>query len=336
LAIGLDRALEAERWGGLRADGVERSRRFTWQNVARLQRELYEAVLAPDRSAAELDPEVLVVAYGSPDGLDECLDGLAGEFSITVVDNSSLAETRLVAVRHGARYVDAGGNRGFAGGVNLGLNALASAGQGEHDVLLLNPDARLVPSGVRRMSDVLHAAPRIAAVGATQTDPHTGARVRVWWPFPTPWGAWIEAIGLGSLRRRRDFAIGSALLLRASAIEQIGQLDERFFLYAEETDWQRRARRLGWDIRVAAVDATHEGGGTGGDPAVREGHFYASAERYIRKHYGSIGWQVYRAANVLGASARAAVLTGDRGAAASRRRDLFLRGPIASLNKRAA
>ena len=55
-----------------------------------------------------------------------------------------------------------------------------------------------------------------------------------------------------------------------------------------------RARRLGWDIRVARVNATHEGGGTGGDARVREAHFYASAELYIRKHFGTLGWQIYR------------------------------------------
>jgi GT2 family glycosyltransferase len=152
----------------------------------------------------------------------------------------------------------------------------------------------------------------------------------VWWPFPTPWGACVEAIGLGSLRRREDFAIGSILMLRRDALEQIGPLDERFFLYAEETDWQFRARKLGWTIEVADVAATHEGGGTGGDPTVREAHFYGSAERYVRKHYGAAGWQIYRLANVAGAAVRGVLLPGERGAAARRRRAIFARGPVAS------
>jgi GT2 family glycosyltransferase len=187
---------------------------------------------------------------------------------------------------------------------------------------------------VLQMQMQLHAASHVAAIGASQTEPGTGASVRVWWPFPTPLGAWIEAVGLGGLRRRPDFAIGSVLLLRREAIDAVGYLDERFFLYAEETDWQFRARRAGWDIAVADVDATHEGGGTGGDPSVRESYFYGSAERYIRKHYGASGWQAYRVANILGAAVRGVALRGDRGAAARRRGRIFRHGPIAAEARR--
>jgi len=329
LAAAIERVLDPGSWGAHRAAGLARSARFTWQNVATLQRELYESVLGDADAGATAGPHVLIVAYGSPDPLVGCLAELGDGLPVTIVDNSSLPETRELAERHGADYVDAGANLGFAGGVNLGLDTIEAAGDGERDVLLLNPDARLGREGVDRMHELLHSRPRLAAVGATQTEPETGARVRVWWPFPTPAGAWIEAVGLGGLRRSHDFAIGSALLLRRAALDDIGRLDERFFLYAEETDWQRRARSRGWDIAVADVDATHEGAGTGGDPRVRERHFYGSAERYIRKHYGTGGWQLYRAGTFLGAAARGAVLPGERGAAARRRAALFRHGPVA-------
>jgi glycosyltransferase involved in cell wall biosynthesis/GT2 family glycosyltransferase len=328
LAAAVDEALVPDRWAQLRKSGLERSSRFTWDAVAIQQREMYDDVLG--RQVDGRGPEALVVAYGPPDGLDECLIALGGEIPVTVVDNSSLPDTRDVAERRGARYVDAGGNRGFAGGVNLGLRALAEAGLADRDVLLLNPDARIGPDAVRTMHRALRDGARVAAVGVTQTEPDSGERVRVWWPFPSPWGAWIEAVGLSALNRRRDFAIGSALLLNAQALAQLGALDERFFLYAEETDWQYRARRHGWRIRVVDADATHEGAGTGGDPSVREGHFFASGELYIRKHYGNAGWQLFRAAGVVGALVRAVLLQGERGAGARRRLRLFLRGPVAA------
>ena len=327
LERGILEALEPDRWKELRARGLDRAQRFSWQNVAALQRSMYQSILAAPSVAA--DPHVLIVAYGAPETLEGCLDALGSGLAVTVVDNSSLALTREVAERHGARYVDAGRNRGFAGGVNLGLEIIEEAGHGDRDVLLLNPDARLSVEAARRMQRVLHSRRRLAAVGATQTEPASGAGVRVWWPFPTPWGAWIEAAGLGVLRRRHDFAIGSVLLLKRAALDDIGCLDERFFLYSEETDWQRRAHDRGWRIAVADVPATHEGAGTGGDPRVRERHFFASAERYIRKHYGAAGWQVYRAGMVAGAVARGAVLPGERGMAARRRARIFARGPVA-------
>ncbi|MGA0567128.1 glycosyltransferase [Rathayibacter sp. KR2-224] len=329
LADAIARALEPTCWADLRARGLQRSVRFTWENVASMQKAMYESVLGGGDAGAAQDPHVLIVAYGSPAPLEGCLAELGSGLPVTIVDNSSLPETRTLAERHGARYVDAGRNLGFAGGVNLGLETIEACGEGTRDVLLLNPDARISPEGVRTMHELLHSAQRRAAVGATQTDPETGAGVRVWWPFPTPAGAWIEAVGLGGLRRRRDFAIGSALLLRREALQEVGRLDERFFLYAEETDWQRRARSRGWDIAVADVAATHEGGGTGGDPRQRERHFYGSAERYIRKHYGPAGWQLYRAGTLVGAAVRGSVLPGERGAAARRRAALFRHGPVA-------
>jgi glycosyltransferase involved in cell wall biosynthesis/GT2 family glycosyltransferase len=331
LERGMEAALEPGEWKRLRALGLAHSRDFTWSKIAAEQAELYAtAIGAAEQPVRRPDPQVLIVAYGSPDLLADCLDTLGPAFPVTVVDNSSLQRAREIAEAHGARYIDAGANLGFAGGVNLGLASIAEREIADADVLLLNPDARIDEPAVRRMQAALHESPRAAAVGATQTEPATGNRVRVWWPFPTPWGACVEAIGLGALRRREDFAIGSILMLRHDALDQIGPLDERFFLYAEETDWQFRARKLGWTIEVADVAATHEGGGTGGDPTVREAHFYGSAERYVRKHYGTAGWQVYRLANVAGAAVRGVLLPGERGAAARRRRAIFARGPVAS------
>jgi len=150
------------------------------------------------------------------------------------------------------------------------------------------------------------------------------------WPFPTPLRAWVEAAGLGRLGSQADYVIGSVLLLRAEALGQVGPFDEAFFLYAEETDWARRAAYLGWrHALVPSVTATHLGAATSSDPLRRDRHFYASQERYLRKHHGALGWQVARAAQLIGAAARSVVLPGERGEAARRRADLLRHGPLA-------
>lgn len=323
LATAIGDSLEPSTWAVMRRRGLERAPDFAWAKVADRHLELYRDVLG---LGAEREVHAVVVAYGPPANLDDALGGLEGTVPVTVVDNSGSAATRAVCERHGARYIDSGGNVGFAAGVNIALDALAAAGS-RADVLLLNPDAQIDPEGVRAMARRLSSSAHVAAVGAQQVRPDTGEHVRVWWPFPTPWGAWIEALGLGALRTAHGFAIGSVLLLRREAIDRIGGLDDRFFLYAEEVDWQRRAKRAGWCIEVAPVVASHAGGATGGDPERREAHFYGSAERYVRKHYGSFGWAVYRGANVVGAGIRALVLPGDRGQAARRRGRLFVDGP---------
>ena len=114
--------------------------------------------------------------------------------------------------------------------------------------------------------------------------------------------------------------IGAVLLLRAEALHDIGLLDERFFLYAAETDWQRRADALGWTSDVCDdVVATHIGAGASLDPMLRETLFHVAHENYIRKWFGTSGWESYRAATVIGSVARAIVLRGPRRSEASSR-----------------
>ena len=279
---------------------------------------------APPVPPGGATPLVVVVAFHAPDLLDRCLSALGDGFDVVVVDNSSDAAVAVTADDHGCTYVDPGGNLGFAGGVNIGC-----ARRDGRDVLLLNPDATITPTAVRALQTALAADARLAAVAPAQSGPGGGAPDRVAWPFPTPAGAWLEAVGLGRLRRGDDFLIGSVLLLRSDALDDVGPFDDHFFLYAEESDWQRRAADAGWRVALCpAVTATHVGAGTGGDPVTRETHFQASHERYIRKHHGPAGWWSYRLASVLGAGARAVVLPGDRGRLAAARMRLFLTGPL--------
>ena len=143
--------------------------------------------------------------------------------------------------------------------------------------------------------------------------------------------ALLEAVGLGKLNdRRQDFVIGSVLLLRAEALDQVGPFDEDFFLYAEETDWARRAALMGWRHKlVAEVVARHTGAGTSADPVRRETHFLAGQERYLRKHHDAEGWILARVAGLVGAVGRARALSGARSRDAQHRARLLRRGPLA-------
>ena len=273
----------------------------------------------------------IVVAYGGAAELDSCLCGLENALEVTVVDNSSSQEVRAVALSRGATYVDPRANRGFARGVNLALRQLLAAGR-PSDVLLLNPDAELEPDQLEALSASLHLAgnERVAAVAPRLISPD-GRPQRVVWPFPSPARAWLEAFGLGRLPTRSRFVIGAVLLLRWDAVQDVGLFDERFFLYAEEADWQCRARARGWtSVLCADAIARHAGAGTSTDARRREILFHAAQETYMRKWYGRGGWLLYRCAVCLGAVARAIVLTGERRAHAARRALLYLRGPCRS------
>jgi GT2 family glycosyltransferase len=231
-----------------------------------------------------------------------------------------------VARSHDARYRDPGANLGFARAVNLGLGTRADTGR---DVLLLNPDAEVDGATVRELHRRLHAEPGLAAVAPAQCDPG-GHDQQVAWPFPSPGRAWLEATGLGRLAAARpQFLIGSVLLLHAGALDEVGGFDERYFLYAEEADWQWRAHLAGWRLQLCPdLHAVHVSGATSdGASERREALFHAGQERYIRTWFGAGGWQSYRLAALMGAVLRAAVLTGDRRRAAWDRAGRYVRGP---------
>lgn len=278
----------------------------------------------PDTTAAETPPvEVVVVAYGSPELLRACLTEVA-ELPVTVIDNSSMPEIEALCDELRVRYFDPGHNGGFAAGVNEGLRHRKFP---TSDILLLNPDAVISVAAIQALQRALRAEPDLASVGPIQGD-GSGTSNRVTWPFPSPWGTWLDTVGLWRLRRGAGYVSGSILLLRAEAIAAVGPFDERFFLYAEEADWQLRARRLGWRHSVVdSVRAVHLGAATSNNEDKRLAHFHGSQEKFLRKHYGSAGWQLARLGQVLGDSTRGLVWRGEPGRRARARAQLYRRGP---------
>jgi glycosyltransferase involved in cell wall biosynthesis/GT2 family glycosyltransferase len=249
---------------------------------------------------------VVVVAFDSDDVLEPCLSALRGDLDVLVVDNASRPETRVLAEAHHATYM-ASLNHGFATAVNLGLTM--SAGR---DVLLLNPDARITPEGVSDLQEALHDPERhLAAVGPLLFG-EDGMAQPPDWPLPSPLQVWADAFGLSRRLPFRRFVTGAVLLLRADAVLEVGGFDERYFLYSEEADWQRRAQDAGWDVAVVpAVSSTHIGAATSADSDVRDDHFYRSSHTYTRRWYGSVGASITRVGAVA-AAVRRSTLGPDR------------------------
>src|SRR3984957_11267145 len=252
---------------------------------------------------------VLVVAYGDPAALEACLSSIGDRYPVIVVDNASSEETRVVVQDKSATYIDSGENLGFASAVNQGLAAMVLP---DTDVLLLNPDALVEVSAVETLRGALASDPAIACVAPRQHRPGRDASSPVRWPFPTPSGAWKEALGLGRFGRRWDYVIASVLLIRGAALVDVGGFDEGFFLYAEEADWERRATRRGWEMLYCPdVSATHIGAATDPDARRRPVRFHAGVGRYVRKWHGPVGWRSYQAATVLTALRRAVLARGE-------------------------
>jgi GT2 family glycosyltransferase len=150
----------------------------------------------------------------------------------------------------------------------------------------------------------------------------------VCWPFPTPSGAWKEAVGLGRFGRSWDYVIASVLLVRGEALLDVGGFDEGFFLYAEEADWERRATRRGWRVSFCPeAVATHVGAATDPHPGRRHIRFHAGVERYVRKWSGSRGWRSYQAATVVTALRRTVTSSPSRRRTSLALARLYAKGP---------
>jgi GT2 family glycosyltransferase len=240
------------------------------------------------------------VAYQNTEGLRQALRSLAGCCDVLVIDNGVDDTVRAAAQEFGAEYVTPGRNFGFAAAVNLGLRE-----RNGRDVLLLNPDARVSAESLEMLVSVLRGDSKVCAVAPRLFD-EDGTSQQVEWPVPSPREEWIKAFRLQRVFRPRNvFLIGAVLLMRSEAIGDVGGFDERFFLYAEECDWQLRAQRRGW--KVIAVDdavAIHAGGGSSDVEGVRRQHFDQSAQLFALKWHGRKGWMSMRAASRVGVALR--------------------------------
>ncbi|MEU5696805.1 glycosyltransferase [Actinosynnema sp. NPDC020468] len=233
---------------------------------------------------------VVVVTYHSADLVRECLESVAvaleslPDSRVIVVDNASADDTLAVvaSVAPHAEVVARPSNDGFAAGVNAGF---AAAGP-DADVLVLNPDVRLSPDAVT----LLLAALRLPGTGITAPrlryadgSPQYSLR-----RAPTPLRALGEAL-LGGFRsgrigalgevvvdRRRyetagtsDWVTGAAWLISSECRAALGVLEERYFLYSEETEYMLRARGAGFAVRYEPrAHAVHLGGEQGTSPVL--------------------------------------------------------------------
>ncbi len=282
----------------------------------------------PD-AASETAPAVtvVIVSYNTRDLTLRCLRDLTAELTraaiaseIWVVDNASRDGSAAAIAREfpGVHLVASEQNLGFGAANNLAF--LRARGE---FLLLLNSDALVHAGALFPLVDYLRQHPGVGAVGPRLLNEDGSLQVSCW-KFPSPARVWLEALGLARLftshprlgdyyrwahdeTRSVDFVIGACLLIRREIYHQIGGFDESFFLYAEETDWEKRVRAAGWDI-VFTPDAlvTHLGGASGaGEKAKVSDLFAQGQERFILKHFGRRGWLVMRAGLVFGSLVRA-------------------------------
>ncbi|MET8865562.1 glycosyltransferase [Nonomuraea sp. NPDC004580] len=275
---------------------------------------------------------VVIVTYNSGEVIEECLASLApalrgaGATRTIVVDNDSRDDTvaKVRAAGPGVELVRTGRNGGFAAGVNAGVEAAAGC-----DVLVLNADIRLRPDSVRLLREKLREpGVGIAVPRLTHADDSLQLTLR---RSPTVLRALGEAL-LGGLRAGRyaplgelvvdpraydrpaypEWATGAAWLVSRDCLDTAGLLDERYFLYSEETEYMLRVRDHGFSVAYEPrARAVH----LGGEQDRSSPLWTMSALNRVRLHrerYGRVRAQFMRLAVALNEALRA-VARGRRG-----------------------
>lgn len=247
---------------------------------------------------------VVMVTANSFDDIERILAELSGQegvlLDVAVVDNGSHDGT--LGIVRGAAWVDLienGENRWLSPAWAQGVRATSAP-----LILFLTPDVSVSDhSCIRGLRDVLLARPG-AAMAGPRLYGEDGRDLRNG-SFALPTLRWLalDALGLTrAFRRARRpaplppddfepravaFVNGCCMLVRRSALEAIGGLDERYRLYWEEIDLARRLGDAGFEILLApGVRAVHRGKGSPARERLREEAWRHGERLYLRKHHG--------------------------------------------------
>ena len=273
----------------------------------------------------------IVVTYSNERDVLQLLRSLRLEvqdqsIKVIVADNSPSDATLKVLEREtDVLAFSTHGNRGYAGGINAAMRRAGTV----DSFLILNPDLWVQRGSVKALRDRM-AHENAGVVVPTLLD-EDGSTYRSLRREPSVSRAIGDAL-MGSRIAGRpgwlsemvhsadsygrphtiDWATGAALLVHSDVAEKVGQWDESFFLYSEETDYMRRVRSVGAAIWFEpSAKMVHSRGGSGSSPAL-EALMSANRIRYVRKFHQTGYARAFRAAVVLSALLRAP-LPGRRG-----------------------
>jgi N-acetylglucosaminyl-diphospho-decaprenol L-rhamnosyltransferase len=275
------------------------------------------------------DPRVaaVVVTYDALPWIEQSLESLHGVETVVVDNGSSDGTVAFVRDRFPDVDVVESENRGLGAGWNIGVRETAST-----YVLLVNADAWLLDGALERLCDFADTRPRAAVVGPRLVNPDGTLQPSVR-GYPTPWRLATEYFFLRKLApgssalnsfygggfghdavREVEVVMGACMLLRREAIAEVGECDEDYFLFSEETDWCYRFRAAGWEVVFfPGAECVHVRGASHSGRLYREnlrGHLL-----FLWKHRGAK--EAERARRVLLASLRlrGLVFRGERGRA---------------------
>lgn len=235
-----------------------------------------------------MDASIIIVSWNTRGILLECLESLAQcqikcRTEVIVVDNGS-EDGSVEAVRSnysGVKLIENGTNLGFAKANNIGMKQAAG-----RYLCLMNSDVNVREECIDRLVRYMDANPGIGMVGPKILNPDLTVQDSCR-RFPSLWTNLVVAVGLDKLFPKSrvfygehmfffshdkvldlDYIAGCFMLVRRETIDQIGLMDERFFIYQEEVDWCKRFWEGGWRVSFfpGAEAIHHHGASSSRDP----------------------------------------------------------------------
>jgi GT2 family glycosyltransferase len=278
-----------------------------------------------------MDISIIIVSWNTRDLLRDCLRSIVeqmGElsFEIFVIDNASTdGSVDMVRAEFPCvRLIANDQNRGFAAANNQGIRLA----KGRY-ILLLNPDTIILDSAIFRCVHYADAHADVGIVGCQVLEDEHHVQ-QTCFSFHDPWNLFLTQSGLSKAfpnsrlfgrpelgwwardcEQDVDVISGMFMLVRREGIEQVGLLDESYFVYAEEADWCYRFFRAGWRrVFTPCAQIIHLDGGSKSTSQVSVKMFVQlqkSIMIYHRKNLGFLPWLAAKLIYVISNLVRAAL-----------------------------
>jgi GT2 family glycosyltransferase len=254
-----------------------------------------------------VDLSIIIVNWNTKEYLLPCLKsifkgGQGTGWEVIVVDNGTRDGSReeVKKVFPSAHLIENEKNFGFAKAANQGLQK----GSGRY-ILLLNPDTQVKSGAIERLVSFMDAHSDVGVAGAQLLNadgtkqnsianfPSLGTELLnkslLRWLFPKKFPGkernYSEPIEV-------DSVIGACMMVRRDTLDQVGLLDEDYFLFLEETDWCYRMKKAGWKIyHVLQAEVYHFQGKSAETVKKRARiEFYRSRYHFFKKNRGNLQW----------------------------------------------
>lgn len=272
-----------------------------------------------NRNKSQVDLAVVIVSYNTKSLLRDCLQSVVNSssqasYAVCVVDNASTdGSAEMVRAEFPeVQLIDRSSNAGYSVANNIGLRWFGfnqqdaiSADDLPRYGLLLNPDTTVPEQAFAEMVAFMDAHPQSGVAGPCVRRPDGSLDKACKRSFPTPAVSLYRMLGLGKLFPKShtfnsynleylsdtavaqvDSVVGAYMQLRREAIEEVGLLDEAFFMYGEDLDWAKRIKDAGWEVWYnGEAEITHVKEAASSQSSKSRIDFYEAMWIFYDKHY---------------------------------------------------